>query len=206
MRKLAVLAGGIAIAAAACSSGPTTTSGTEMITGTTTGSAAAANLNNPNQNAPVVFTTFAYTGPASVTVKNYTLPGGQTKVGQPQSGVLKTPAGNLALTHTATYQPSNTTPPTLLKTIPAGGSVGAVCVFTIPFEKGNYTVNGSQSTGKFHGATGHGTYVITATIGAKLPAGKTTCNINDFGANGPKAIAQGSSILFKATGPLTVSS
>ena len=198
MRKLAVLAGGIAIAAAACSSGPTTTTGTETITGTATGQAAAANLNNPNQNAPLAFPTFTYTGPVNTTVKNYTLPGGNNA--KTQTDVLKTPVGNLAITHTRTYQPPNNAPPTLT------GQSGNVCTFTLIGEKGTYVTVPANSTGQFKDATGHGTYVITINIGAALPAGKTTCNINDFGTNGPKAIAQGSSILFKATGPLTVSS
>ena len=205
--KFAALTGAVAIGAlaAACSSSPTKTSGTLTITGTANGAAAAANFNNPNQNAPLVFSTFTYAGPVSATVSNYKLPGGQSKVGQPQTGTL---ANGLSVTHTATYQQPDNQPPALLKTIPAGGSVGpdAVCVFSLTFEKGTYVVNGSKSTGKFKGATGHGTYAVSATIGARMPAGKNTCNIADYGQNGPTAVATGSSILFKASGPLTASS
>lgn len=198
MRKLAVLAGGIAIAAAACSSGPTTTSGTETITGTATGQAAAANLNNPNQNAPLGFPTFTYAGPVNTSVSSYTLPGGN---GQgTQTGTLKTPAGNLVITHTRTYSlPNNAAPPLIAKS-------GDVCIFGAAVQKGTYVVDGSKSTGKFHNATGHGNYAVTIHIGATMPKGKTTCNIDDYGQSGPTAVATGSSVLFKATGPLTVSS
>ena len=57
-----------------------------------------------------------------------------------------------------------------------------------------------QSTGKFAGATGSGTYAITILAEANLLPGKTTCSANNTG----NAIAKGASITFKATGPLTL--
>ena len=196
--KLAVLAGGIAIAAlaAACSSSPTTKSGTETISGTESGQ-AAANLLGTNSNVQPVFPVFTYTGPVNTSAKNYKLPGGDAKT---ETDTLVTPVGNLTLTHTRTYQAGNNTVPTV------AGQSGDVCTLTLVGEKGTYVTVPAKSTGQFKGATGHGTYVITLHIGAALPAGKTACNINAFGPNGPKAIAQGSSFTFKASGPLTVSS
>jgi hypothetical protein len=194
--KLAVLAGGIAIAAAACSSAPSTTSGTETITGTVTGQAAATLLGT-NSNVQPVFPVFAYTGPVNTSAKNYKLPGGDAKT---ETDTLVTPVGNLTLTHTRTYQAGNNTVPTV------ASQSGNVCTFTLVGEKGTYVTVPAKSTGQFKNATGHGTYVITLHIGAALPAGKTTCSIADYGNNGPTAIAQGSSFTFKATGPLTVSS
>ena len=195
--KLAVLAGGIAIAAAACSSAPSTTSGTETLSGTASGQAAADNLNS-NSNASPVFQTFTYTGPVNTKATNYQLPGNNNA--KTATDTFVTPAGNLTVTHTRTYQAGNDVPPTLT------GKTGSVCIFTLTAEKGTYVAVPAKSTGQFKGATGHGNYVITINIGATLPAGKTTCNINDFGPNGPKAIAQGTSFAFRATGPLTVSS
>jgi hypothetical protein len=198
--KLAALAGAIAIAvtAAACSSTPATKSGTETITGTESGQPAANNLNS-NSNAAPTFQVFTYTGPVSTTVKNYTLPGGNNNA-KTMTNTFVTSAGNLTITHTRTYQPGNNVAPSVT------AKSGDVCTFTLVAEKGTYVTVPSKSTGQFKDATGHGTYVITLHIGAKLPAGKTTCSIADYGNNGPTAIAQGSSFVFKATGPLTVSS
>src|ERR1700755_3155867 len=52
----------------------TTTSGTETLHGADTGSAAAANLNSSNSNAPLQFPMFTYSGPVNLTVKPFTLP------------------------------------------------------------------------------------------------------------------------------------
>jgi hypothetical protein len=200
LKKLAGVAGGIAIAAvaAACSSTPATKSGTETISGTESGQAAAAMLSS-NSNAQPVFPVFTYTGPVNTSAKNYRLPGNGNNA-KTATDTFVTPAGNLTVTHTRTYQPGNNTAPTV------AGQSGDVCTFSLVAESGTYVVVPSKSTGQFKGATGHGTYVITLHIGAKLPAGKTTCNVADYGNNGPTAIAQGSSFTFKATGPLTVPS
>ena len=194
--KLAVLAGGIAIAAAACSSTPSTTSGTETLSGTAGGQAAADNLNS-NSNVSPVFQAFTFAGVVNTTNTNYTLPGGNNNA-VTGTDTFVTAAGNLTVTHTRTYQAGNNVPPTLT------GKTGSVCIFTLTAEKGTYVAVPAKSTGQFKNATGHGNYVITVNIGATLPAGKTACNINDFGPNGPKAVAQGTSFVFKATGPLTV--
>jgi hypothetical protein len=76
---------------------------------------------------------------------------------------------------------------------------GGNCYFTATFDKGSYTVV-SGSTGKFTGATGHGSYLITATGSAPLAKGQTTCS---FTSVGPVS-TRGASITFIGTGPLTV--
>jgi hypothetical protein len=201
LKKLAGVTGGIAIAAvaAACSSTPATKSGTETISGTESGQPAATLLNSPNSNVQPVFQTFTYVGPVNTSAKNFKLPGNGNNA-KTETDTFVTSVGNLTVTHTRTYQASNSTEPTVV------GLSGGVCTFAITEESGTYVTVPSKSTGQFKGATGHGTYVITLHIGAKLPAGKTTCNIADYGNNGPPAIAQGSSFTFKATGPLTVPS
>jgi hypothetical protein len=197
--KLAALAGAVVIAAvaAACSSGPTTKSGTETITGTESGQAVVTLLNS-SANVQPVFPVFTYTGPVNTVAKNFKLPGGDAKT---ETDTLLTPAGNLTLTHTRTYQAGQTTKPTLT------GKSGSVCIFSFTAESGTFVAVPSKSTGQFAGATGHGTYKITINMGAALPAGKTTCNVKDFGPHGPTPIAQqGTSFVFRATGPLTVKS
>jgi hypothetical protein len=149
MKNLAIFTAVIAITAglAACSSSSsstmaaTTKSGTEVIYGKLTGSAAMANN-------PVFHLTL--TGPVATTA---TIPlGGQPKKGA--SHTFTTPVGNLAVTLDS-----------------AGKSGGAVkstktCLAafttTVPF-----TVDGAKSTGKFAGATGTGKAVVV--FGGDLP-------------------------------------
>ena len=64
-------------------------------------------------------------------------------------------------------------------------------MFTLTAERGTYVTVPAKSTGQFKDATGHGTYVITLNIGAKLPTGKTVCALANFGANGPKPFPRG---------------
>jgi hypothetical protein len=195
--KLAVLAGGIAIAAAACSSAPSTTSGTETITGTVTGAAAVKSLSSDS--AALTFPVFTYTGPVSTTVSNYALPGGNNNA-KTATDTLKTSVGDLTITHTRTF-------PADANQLPAPSATtrsGNVCIFTINAENGTYVVK--SGTGQFKGATGSGKYSMVIHLGATLPAGKTTCSVSDYGANGPNPVPQGTSFVFKASGPLTVSS
>ena len=199
-RTPVVLAGAAAItfAAAACSSTPATRTGTETISGTESGAPAAA-LVNTNSNASPVFPVFTYTGLVNTTNHNYKLPGGNNDA-KTATDTFVTPAGNLTVTHTRTYQPAQNTPPSLT------GQTGTTCLFTLTAERGTYVTVPGKSTGQFADATGHGNYLITIHIGATLPAGKTVCALADFGANGPKAIPTGTSFVFTATGPLTVKS
>ena len=101
-----------------------------------------------------------------------------------------TPAGDLTIRRT------EKTRHTLLT--PAGRS-GSSCFFTAS-STGVYTVVGSQSTGKFAGAAGSGTYVTTVVVGADLQPGRTTCSVTNAGT----VIAKGTSITYRASGPLTV--
>ena len=90
------------------------------------------------------------------------------------------------------------------QTLTVTGQTGTTCLFTLAAERGTYVTVPAKSTGQFKDATGHGTYVITLNIGAALPTGKTVCALSDFGKNGPKAIPTGTSFVFHATGPLSV--
>jgi len=183
---------GLAVAACSSSSSTatttTTTSGIETLHGADTGSTAAANLNS-NSNAPLQFPEFTYSGPVNLTVKPFTLPGGNGPSG------TNTLPGGLRVHHVSSLpsSSSNAPPPTTWRL--KGGN----CYFTATFDKGNYTVV-SGSTGKFAGATGHGSYLITATGWAPLAKGKTACS---FSSIGPVS-SQGASIVFAGSGPLTV--
>ena len=55
-------------------------------------------------------------------------------------------------------------------------------------------------TGTFAGATGGGTYLTTVVVGADLQPGRTTCSVSNAGT----VIAKGTSITYRASGPLTV--
>ena len=103
-----------------------------------------------------------------------------------------TPADNFTVQHTA--KTNGQAQPTVT------GKSGSTCYFKLDGGTGTYTVLGSKSTGKFAGATGSGTYAITILAEANLLPGKTTCSANNTG----NAIAKGTSITFKATGPLTL--
>jgi len=194
---IAALAGlpiaGLAVAACSSSgsssSSTTTTSGIETLHGAQTGSAAAADLNS-NSNAPLQFPAFTYSGPVNLTVKPFTLPNSSGPSG------TNTLPGGLRLHHVSTLPASSSNAPPPAAWILKGGN----CYFTATFDKGNYTVV-SGSTGKFAGATGHGSYLITATGYAPLANGKTTCSFSNLG--GPVS-TKGASITFVGSGPLTV--
>ena len=101
-----------------------------------------------------------------------------------------TPAGNLTIRRTQK---------TLHNQLAPAGRSGGTCYFTAS-STGVYTVVGSQSTGEFAGATGSGTYVTTVVVGADLQPGRTTCSVSNAG----NVIAKGTSITYRASGPLTV--
>jgi hypothetical protein len=196
MRKLAGLAGAIAVAAAvgACSSSgsstsatATATSGTETITATLTGAPAASYLNSGGATPPS-FPSVVFAGVVNTTIR------GPATLGHSTAKIVTytfmTPAGNLTIRRTRK---------TLSNQLAPAGHSGSTCYFTAS-STGVYTVVGSQSTGKFAGATGSGTYVTTVILGADLQPGRTICNVSNAGT----VIAKGTSITYRASGPLTV--
>jgi hypothetical protein len=198
MRRLAGLAGAIALAAAvgACSSSgsgasatatATPTSGTETITATLTGAPAVSYLNSGGPTPPS-FPSVVFAGVVNTTIRGPVTLGRSTA--KTATHTFVTPAGNLTIRRTRKTR--NTA------LAPAGRS-GGTCYFTAS-STGVYTVVGSQSTGKFAGATGGGTYVTTVVVGADLQPGRTTCSLNSAGT----VIAKGTSITYRASGPLTV--
>jgi hypothetical protein len=193
---IAALAGvssaGLAVAACSSSSSSTspatTTSGAETLHGAVTGSQAAASLNSTG-NGSLQFPVFTYSGPVNLTVKPFTLPGNNGSSG------TNTLPGGLRVHHVSTLPRSSSNAPPPARWTLKGGN----CYFATTFDKGSYTVV-TGSTGKFAGATGHGSYLIAATGSAPLAKGKTTCSFN---STGPVS-AHGASITFVGSGPLTV--
>jgi hypothetical protein len=187
MRKLACLAGAIAVAAGvgACG-GSSTVSGTETLTGVVGGAAAAKSLNN---NVPPRFPSLVFAGPVKTSMTNVSLGNNKSLT---TNRTFVTPAGNFTVTRTVKsrgqQQPSVT------------GKSGSTCYFRLNGGSGSYAVDGSHSTGKFAGATGSGTYSITLVATANLLPGKTTCSGNNAG----NVTAKGTAVTFKASGPLTV--
>jgi len=200
MRKLAGLAGAIALAAAvgACSSSgssttatatatPTPRSGTETITATLIGAPAASYFNSGGATPPS-FPSVVFAGVVTTTIRGPVTLGHST--GTTVTHTFVTPAGNLTIRRTEKTRHTQLAP---------AGQSGSTCYFTAS-STGVYTVVGSQSTGKFAGATGSGTYVTTVVLGADLQPGRTTCSV----ANAGNVIAKGTSITYRASGPLTV--
>jgi hypothetical protein len=195
MRKLTVLSGTVALVAAlaACSSSSSTTaakpaasamSGTETLNATVSGKTAAHMLAS-NSNAPLQFTKLTLTGPVVTSVSPFSL-------GGPSKGLagFKTPAGTLVVNHTSGNS--------------GGGKAvwthsGNVCTFHQVFSKGTYVVDGAKSTGKFAGATGSGTFTLSAVASMGLMHG-TKCTAKSTG----NPMATGTAITFHASGPLTV--
>ena len=192
MRRMAALAGvaTVGFLMAACSSSGTTT-GTETLTGSLTG-VAAANLLNSNSNTIALrLQKLQFTGPVTTSVTNVSLGGGNKTA---STHTFVTPAGNLTVMRAQTTQAQQQ--PTFT------GRVGNICYFKFNGGGGTYTVDGSQSTSQFSGATGHGTYSVSFRGGVTLNPGSTTCNANDTG----NVVAKGASLNFNASGPLTVKS
>lgn len=184
---------------ASTSSHPSTSSpasGTETLYGTVTGSAAAAQLNS-NGGTPT-FPSFSYRGPVNLTVTPFALPGGPGPSG---TSILP---GGLRVHHVSALPASvsnGQAPPPTAWTYAGNG----VCRFTATYDKGTYTVV-SGSTGKFAGATGHGSYLITATGSAPAAmSGKPVTSVAGCAfPNTGKVGATGASITFTASGPLSL--
>jgi hypothetical protein len=198
MRKLAGLAGAAALAAAAgaCSSsggGTSATaaaaprSGTETITATLTGAPAARYLNSGGT-APPSFPSVVFAGVVNTTIRGPVTLGHSTATTVTYAFV--TPAGKLTIRRTRK---------TLSNQLAPAGRSGSTCYFTAS-STSIYTVVGSRSTGAFAGAVGGGTSVTTVVVGADLQPGRTTCSASNAGT----VIAAGTSITYRASGPLTV--
>ena len=199
MRKLAGLAGAIALAAAvgACSSSGSGTSatataapksGTETITATLTGAPVASYFNSGGTTPPS-FPSVVFAGVVNTTIRGpVTL--GHSTAKKTVTYTFVTPAGNLTIRRTQKTR-NNQLAPT--------GQSGSTCYFTAS-TTGVYTVVGPRSTGKFAGATGSGTYVTTVVLGTDLQPGRTTCSASNAG----NVIAKGTSITYRASGALTV--
>ena len=196
MRKLAGLAGAIALAAAvgACSSSGSSTgatatprSGTETITATLIGAPAASYFNSGGATPPS-FPSVVLAGVVNTTIRGPVTLGHSTA--KTVTYTFVTPAGNLTIRRTQKTRRNQLAP---------AGRSGSTCYFTASVT-GVYTVAGSRSTGKFAGATGGGAYVTTVVVGADLQPGRTTCSV----ANAGNVIAKGTSITYRASGPLTV--
>lgn len=185
MRKVAVLTGAVALAAALSACGSSSNTGTETVTAVVTGSAAAKVLNS--NSSTLTLPSVVFSGPVDTSMSSWSLGGNQA------THTFATPAGKLTVNRKIT---SNQSQPILTS------KSGNACYFKLAAQTGTYTVDGSQSSGKFAGATGHGTFAITAVAAADLLPGKTTCTLNNTG----NVIAKGASIDFKASGPLTVKS
>jgi hypothetical protein len=198
MRKLAGLAAAIAVAAAAgaCSSpggsasataAAAPTPGTETVTATLTEAPAASYLNSGGATPPS-FPAVVFAGVVNTTIRGPATLGHSTA--KTVTYTFVTPAGHLTIRRTRK---------TLDNQLAPAGHSGSTCYFTAS-STGVYTVAGSQSTGKFAGAAGSGTYVTTVVLGADLQPGRTTCSVSNAGT----VIAKGTSITYRASGPLTV--
>jgi hypothetical protein len=198
MRKLAGLAGAIALATAvgACSSPggstsatatATPTSGTETITATLSGAPAASYLNSGGATPPS-FPSVVFAGVVNTTIRGPVTLGHSTATTVTYTFV--TPAGKLTIRRTRK---------TLSNQLAPAGHSDGTCYFKAS-STGFYTVVGSRSTGKFAGAAGCGTYITTVAVGADLQPGRTTCSTSNVGA----VIAKGTSITYRASGPLTI--
>ena len=158
-------------------------SGTEVIRAQITGAKAAKDIGS-NSNAPLVFPAAAFTGPVVTHVRPF-------KLGNGKGSAFRTPAGVLYLTHSKGTSQKN----------PAvTGQSGRVCYFRQVASEGTWTAVPGKSTGKFAGASGHGTFTLTIIAAADLLPGKTKCTTGNTG----NPLAKGASIVFEASGPLTV--
>ena len=164
--------------------------GTETLTASLTGKAAAANLNS-NSNAPLSFPEGTLAGPVSATIIPMVLGGGNSCTGHT---TWLTSQGPLAVTHTSqpAYCAKNNAPPPMTWT---ENTKTRTCHFDAVFSKGTFAELG----GKFAATTWHGTYLVTASGNAKLDKGKKTCGFSTVG----NIENTGAGIAFSASGPMT---
>ena len=167
---------------AGCSSGGSNTSDTQTVTGSISGT-AAADLINSNSQGPFTFPSLVFTGPVTTSATNATISTSTTQT-------IVTSAGSFTVTLRLRNKPQTQRTWT--------GEHSDMCTFSQNARTGNYIVDGSESTGKFAGAIGNGSYVITIHGAAPLLTGKSTCTTPDTG----DVVPQGASISFRAVGPL----
>ena len=175
--KLTLLAAATILTLAACSSTPSTTTGTETWRATETGAAVVGT-------GPPVYH-LQFTGPVQATSTWSPPDNNATKA----TVTFKTTAGNLTVDASV---PDNANPPT---------TTNAKSCQSIQTITGTYTVVGSKSTGKFKNATGHGTIkdVFAATL-PKLSNGH--CNTSESA----QPLAAGAWTALVVSGPMTVTS
>jgi len=152
---------------------PATVSGTERFSGTVRGAAVVANR---PPTYPLMFT-----GPVAAT-GTFTPPDSNSTH---QVGVFRTSAGNLVLT--ATVSGLNAQPQ----------RAGAGCLFRVPI-RAVYVVDGARSTGRFAGATGHGT--LTADTRFTVPRKNGQCDTSRTA----QPVAGSAVSVLTASGPLNV--
>ncbi len=167
-----------------CSAG-SSTSGTETVTGTIGGAAAADLINSHGDSVgSLTFPSLLFTGPVATSAAN-------AMIDTSTSQTIATSAGDFAVTLTLRRKPRTARTWT--------GEHNGMCTFTQDARTGNYMVDGSRSTGKFEGAIGNGSYQIRILGAAPLLPDKTTCSTSDTG----DVVSQGASINLRAVGPLS---
>ena len=194
MKRILCTVGALALVTGAAACGSTTTtahptvaasgvSGAETIRATITGAKAAKDLAS-NSSAPLKFPAFVFTGLVATRTGKLTL-------GGPKAGkhTFVTPAGNLEVSHSSGNKGQGA---------PVWHRVGKLCYFQQVATKGTYSAVGG--TGRFAGAKGAGTFMVTAAATFPLLSGKSKCSAGNVG----KPLASGASIVFVAAGPLTV--
>ena len=183
-----VLAFGIVALAAGCGSSSSTKSGTETLSASITGSKAVAMLESQNSNAPLVFPEMTWAGVVAATAHAVNLGGG----GNGSEHTFETTAGNFAVVHVS---------PNPNGVFTATGPVNGLCTFQ-NVTSGTYTVVPDKSTGSFKSATGQGNFAVTLSGTGPIQAKATKCSV---GNNGPNISGvKSASVVFKASGPLTV--
>lgn len=171
---------------AACSSS-SSHSGTETLSASVLGKAAAADLNS---NGSLSFPEGRLAGPVTGTIKPFDLGGGNSCTGHT---TWLTSAGPLTVTHTSepVYCAKGNAPPPGT----TWSKSGRTCHFAAVFSRGTFT----QLSGAFTATTWHGTYAVTATGYAELSKNETQCSFPDTG----KVQASGASVVFTASGTLS---
>lgn len=193
MGKLAVLIGAVTLAAGLGATSNSPRTGTETLTGVATGFATKSlDTNIPVR---VVFSGLVDTSDSMLggnQICTHPAPG-ETSC-ESQTVTASSLAGKLVLTNN-------------VKSVQLHGPrwtrSGNTCYVKYRLTA-TYTVDGSKSTGKFAGATGHGTYTFGIVTASTLPK-RATCTSSETNNTG-KPIAKDTSIAVKASGPLTLKS
>ena len=155
----------------------------EEFYGQVAGTRAAAEING---SMPVSFPSMSWAGPVVTTVRNVTL--GSGKDGMVR--VFKSPAGDIAVRY-GQARPARAAP------IVTGQARGYCFISETP-AAGDYTIDGAASTGRFKGASGHGSWSLIFLTETKLPAGRKQCSTADPGT----VVPSGAQVTFTASGPL----